>query len=210
MSEDAVETAVESDDSGSDITPPEASGWWKFDSKDSAVEWVNDKVQKRLAREKSKYDPIVEEHAKLKSRVAELEPFEQATQTDSKRWESERATLTSELEQLRDFQTNAQRENLVREIADEKGLPTRFISRVHGNDAESITADIEDLLNVLGDGKATRQPASRQPKSADGKPPAKGQAGGGSDEDSIDADAIMKRLRDKNGGRGHNPFSLRH
>lgn len=209
MPEDVDNAAVESEDSGGDISPPDNNGWWKFQSKDEAVEWANDKIQKRLAREKSKYDPIVQAHDILKTEVESLRPLKTANQTDTERWESERASLTSELEQLRSFQSKAQRENLVREIADEKGLPTRFVSRVHGDDAESITADIDELLNVLGDGKATRQPASRQPKSAD-KTPAKGQGGGGSDDEHVSADAILKRLSEKHGGRGRNPFTLTH
>ena len=210
------------DVSGADSTdelapPPSSSDWWKFDSKDRAEEWANNLVTKRLARERKKYDPILEEHGKLKSEVEELRPLRAATQTDSERWEAKLNEVTQELENLRSFKSARERDDLVREIAEEKGLPSRFTSRIKGTDAEEIAADIEDLLNVLSleDGKATRKkPASRKPQEAedDESPSARGYsgAGGGDDDEEITADAVLKRLQERGLGRnGRNPFSLR-
>lgn len=205
-------------DSADEIAPPAAqSDWWKFDSKDRAEEWANNLVTKRLARERKKYDPILEEHGKLKSEVEELRPLRAATQTDSERWEAKFQEVTQELENLRNFKSARERDDLVREIAEEKGLPTRFVNRIKGIDAEEIAADIDDLLNVLSleDGKATKKkPASRKPKEADEdeSPSARGYSGaGGSDDDEeITAEVVLKRLQERGFGRGgRNPFSLR-
>jgi len=205
-------------DSGDDFAPPPSgSDWWKFDTRDRAEEWANNMVTKRLARERKKYDPIVEEHGKLKSEVEELRPLRAATQTDSERWEAKIQEVTQELEQLRSFRSARERDDLVRELAEDKGLPTRFVNRIKGTDAEEIAADIDDLLNVLSleDGKATRKkPGSRKPKEADEdeSSSARGYGGGGGsdDDEEITGDAVLKRLQERGFNRnGRNPFSLR-
>jgi chromosome segregation ATPase len=199
MSEEAVDQVESSDEQENDITPPETNGWWQFQSKDSATNWVNEKIQKRLAREKSKYDPLVSKCATLEARVQELEPLEQATKTDTQRWEEERNSLATELEDLRKFRAQQERSNLVREIAEDKGLPARFLNRVQGDDADSITADIEELVTVLNDGKPTK-PASRKPVDPEEKPGSKGYGGGGSKTDSDDkavVDNVLKKFREQ-------------
>lgn len=207
MSEDAapeapetVETPDEQEsESGADVSRQDNSAWWRDASKEDITSFVNDKVQKRLAREKAKYDPLVQEHAKLKAEVERLKPLEDANKTDLQRWEDERANLAKELEEHRAFRAQQERNNLVREIADEKGLPTRFINRVQGDDADSITADIDDLLTVLNDGKPTK-PASRKPVDPDEKPGGKGYGGGGSKSDTDDkavVDNVIKKFREQ-------------
>lgn len=215
--EDVPEVDAGADSSEDFSPPPSSSDWWKFDSKDRAEEWANNLVTKRLARERKKYDPILEEHGKLKAEVEELRPLRAATQTDSERWESKLQEVTQELEQLRSFRSARERDDLVREIAEEKGLPSRFTSRIKGNDAEEIAADIDDLLNVLSleDGKSARKkPASRKPKEADDDESSSSRvysgAGGSDDDEEITAEAVLKRLQERGFGRnGRNPFSLR-
>ena len=204
-------------DSGDDLSPPPAgSDWWKFDTKDRAEEWANNLVTKRLARERKKYDPILEEHGKLKSEVEELRPLRAATQTDSERWEAKLQEVSHELDNLRSFKSARERDDLVREIAEEKGLPSRFMNRIKGTDAEDIAADIDDLLNVLSleDGKATKKkPASRKPTESDDESSSgRGYSGGGGsdDDEEITAEAVIKRLQERGLGRGgRHPFSLR-
>lgn len=214
---DDVSPADSGGDSGDDFSPPPASSdWWKFDTKDKAEEWANNMVTKRLARERKKYDPILDEHGKLKAEVEELRPLKAATQTDSERWEAKLQEVSQELEELRSFRSARERDDLIRDLAEEKGLPTRFVSRIKGGDAEEIAADIDDLLNVLSleDGKATKKkPASQKPKAAD-EDSSSGRgysgAGGGDDDEEITAEAVLKRLAERGLSRGgRNPFSLR-
>lgn len=207
MSEDAAaetaETVESNDEQGSeattDVSRQDNSAWWRDASKEDITSFVNDKVQKRLAREKAKYDPILAERDTLKAEVERLKPLEDANKTDIQRWEEERANLAKELEEHRAYRAQQERTNLVREIADEKGLPARFINRVQGDDADSITADIEDLLTVINDGKPTK-PASRKPVDPDEKPGGKGYGGGGSKSDTDDkavVDNVIKKFREQ-------------
>lgn len=202
MSEEAgieatPEVVSDADSDAGDVTPPESNGWWSFGSKDDAAEWANGIVEKRLARERKKLEPIVAEHATLKAEVERLKPLEDATKTDAQRWESEKETFARELEELRSYRSKSERDNLVREIADDKGLPASFHSRIRGTDADEIAADIEDLLNVLGDGKP-RKPASPKPKEADADERGeKGHGGGGgADDDGFSQEALLKKIRE--------------
>lgn len=201
MPDDVDVTTEEDVTEDGEVTEPETGGWWSFKSKDDAAKWANEIVEKRLARERKKIDPIIQEHATLKSEVEELRPLRDASLTDAQRWEAEKATIKSELEELRSFKTTAERANLVREIADDKGLPAKFLSRVRGDDADSITADIEELLNVLEDGKPQKKPGQRKPVETDGdKPGTKGFSGGGSEGDGdFSVDAILKKVRENRG-----------
>lgn len=195
-SEDAGNDAGAGDDSGADagdLTPPSANDWWTFDSKEAATEWGNKLVTDRLARmQKSKLDPLVQERDTLKAEVERLKPLEASTQTDAQRWESEKANLANELQQLRDFKASTERVNLARDIAEEIGLPARFASRISGDDEDAMRADAQELLDVLSEGGSNtkKTPAQKAPKdpAAQGDAPRKGQSGGGgSSEDSDEA-----------------------
>lgn len=190
---------------GGDITPPEQAAWWAFQSKEAASEWANKIVETRLARERKKFDPIVTERDTLKSEVERLKPLEDASKTDAERWESEKKQFAEELDELRSFKSETERVNLIRGIAEEKGLPSKFIARVQGSTPEEITADIDDLVNVLEDGKP-KKPAARQPKETDGdKPGDKGYSGAGGDTEGDDAvkNRILKKYREN-----RNSYSL--
>lgn len=195
-SEDAGNDAGAGDDSGAEageLTPPVANNWWTFDSKEAATEWGNKLVTDRLARmQKSKLDPLVQERDTLKAEVERLKPFETSTQTDAQRWESEKENLANELQQLRDFRASTERDNLARSIAEEIGLPARFVSRISGSDEDAMRADAQELLDVLSEGGSNtkKTPAQKAPKdpAAQGDAPRKGQSGGGgSSEDSDEA-----------------------
>jgi len=208
MSEDAnvdAGTEVTETDTADVVTPPESNGWWQFQSKEEAAEWANTIVEKRLARERKKYEPVLQERDTLKAEIEELRPLKEATLTDSQRWESERAALTSELEELRNFRKDAERSNLIRDIAEEKGLPAKLVKWVSGDDADAITQSVEELLNDLSEvGKPTK-PASQRPRETGSQPATQGVSGGGSDadEDSTVTARIIKKYRES-----RNTFSL--
>lgn len=184
-----------------ELKAPEQKNWWQFSSKEEAAEWSNKIVQDRLARERKKLDKELSEYATLKAEVEELRPLKQATQTDYERWEAEKNQLQAELNDLRSFRSQAERNDLVRQIADEKGLPARFISRVRGDDADTISADIEELMNVLEDGKPAKKPVQRKPVETDGDEPGKkGFGGGGSEgDDSFSVDNLLEKVRKNRG-----------
>lgn len=199
---DPPEGAPEGAPDNDDDMAPAAKDWWQFQSKEDAVAWANDKIQKRLGREKGKMNDLVTERDTLKAEVEELRPLKKANETDAERWEKEKASFAEELETLRTFKSKAERNDLVREIADEKGLPPRLVKWVAGDDSDSITQSVDDLLNDLSEvGQSPKKPAQRKPKESDGdKPGDKGFSGGGSGEDDdFSFEKLLSKVREQRG-----------
>lgn len=207
MDDDIEVTTEEEVTEDGEATTPETGGWWSFKSKEEFQAKADEIVEKRLARERRKFDPIVQEHATLKSEVEELRPLRDASLTDSQRWEAEKAAIQSELEELRSFKTTADRDNLIREIAQDKGLPEKLTRWVSGNDMDSITQSVEELLNDLSEvGQSKKPTTQRKPVELDAdKPGSKGYSGGGSDGD--EAGALEARILE-NFRANRNSFSL--
>jgi hypothetical protein len=189
---EAPEVGADGGAGSEDISAPEASNaWWQFSSKDDAEKWANDLITKRLSRhKKSVVDPIEQERDTLRAEVERLKPLEDATKTDAERWESEKKTLLDEVTSLRAFKAEQSHREMVRSIAEELGLPAKFIPRVRGDDEDSVREDITELLNVLSEGGSTpgkKVPASKAPKeSENGGKKSLSSGGGGSDEQSDD------------------------
>lgn len=193
---DAGDDNDDDDDAGNDDAPV------TFESKDAFAKHVNGIVQKRLKREVSKYAPIVTERDTLKTRVAELEGADnkasQADQTIAK--------MQKQLDDLLKYQSTTQRNELVRSIAKDHGLPDEFLARVQGDDEDSITEDVEqlvDLLKIDGKTQQKRPPKSTKPDGKDGKG-GKGADGKGGAED--DARNDPKKIAAEVGRYGHRPY----
>ena len=200
LSDDSVDV---SDDS-TDDSPDEGVGESPvtFDSKDAFVKHVNGIVQGRVARVEKKYTSVLQERDTLKARVAELEGSDQkaseADQTISK--------MQKQLDDLLKYQATTQRNELVRSIAKDHGLPEEFIPRVQGDDEDSITEDVEQLVSLLKvDGKPTpkRSPKSLKPDGGDGKGGKGSDGKGGSDDDSHNDPA---KIAAEVGRFGHRPY----
>lgn len=199
---DASDDVSDADAKGDNSTPEPKANWKNFDSKEAFDEFVSNVVEKRLARERKKFDPLVAERDTLKAEVEELRPLKKANETDAERWEKEKASFTEELETLRTFKSKAERNDLVREIADEKGLPPRLVKWVAGDDSDSITQSVDDLLNDLSEvGQSPKKPAQRKPKETDGDQPGdKGFSGGGSGEDDdFSVEKLLSKVREHRG-----------
>lgn len=183
---------------GEGVTPPASNTWWQFGSQSDAETWANDLVTKRLARQKkSQLDPVVQERDTLKAQVQELLPLKEATQTDTERWESKFNAQAEELNSLREFRSKAERDSLVRQIADEEGLPSSFLARVSGSDEDSIRDDIKSVLNALSEGgfnTGKKTPVTKNPKSSGSGNGGSVGSGGGSDSDEPDDDALAKSI----------------
>lgn len=191
-----AENDDDSDDGGNDDGPV------TFESKDAFAKHVNGIVQKRLKRETSKYAPIVAERDTLKTRVAELEGSDQkASQADQTI-----AKMQKQIDELLNYQSTTQRNELVRNIAKEHGLPDEFLTRVQGDDEDSITEDVEqlvDLLKIDGKTQQKRPPKSTKPDGKDGKG-GKGSDGKGGAED--DAKNDPNKIAAEVGRYGHRPI----
>lgn len=190
------------------IVGPEAQNWWQFADKDAAEAWGNKLVTTRLTRErKNKLDPIVTERDTLRAEVDRLKPLEDATKSDIQRRDDALAARDTQIAELLQFKQSRERQDLVRGLAEEAGLPSKFVSRVTGDDEDAIREDIADLLNVLSEGGSTskKTPTPKAPKSS-GTPNGRrvSSGGGGSDDDESDdalAASILESIR-KDRGRG--------
>lgn len=174
-----------------------------FASKKDFATHVNAIVKKRLHRNEQKYAPIVTERDTLKKRVAELEPAANQQPNSVQQIEA----LSKQVSDLLQYQQTTQRTELVREIAKEKGLPEEFFSRVQGTDPDSITEDVEELVELLNVDTKTpgshRPPKNTKPDGKDGKGgKGTGGKGGAEDDDKNDPAAIAKAV----GRYGHRPI----
>lgn len=202
MSEDAGTgaegtPAAEGGAEAGEISPPAANTWWQFESQDQAEKWANDLVTKRLSRErKTKLDPLQQERDTLKAELDRLKPLEDATKTDFQRLEEKLNNTTSELDQLRQYRAQQERTNLVRQVADEVGIPANFLARVRGDDEDSIRQDAQDLLNALSEGGSTpgkKTPPAKAPKESGNNGGGSVASGGGSSSEESD-DVMIKTI----------------
>lgn len=177
-----------------------------FATKADFVKHVNGIVKKRLDRETKKYAPIVAERDTLKERVAELSGADKDKTAADKQIEA----LSKQVTDLLSYQQTTQRNELVRNIAKEHGLPDEFLARVQGDDEDSITEDVEQLVELLKiDGKpaarVTKVTKSTKPDGKDGKGGKGSDGKGGADDDAKnDLDKIAKSI----GRYGHRPISV--
>lgn len=181
------------------ISAPQASNnWWQFESKDDAEKWANDLITKRLSRhKKSVVDPIEQERDTLRAELEQLRPLKEATQTDTERWEAKLQAATAELDSLRQFKAETTHREMVRNIAEELGLPAKFISRVRGDDEDAIREDITDLLNVLSEGGSTpgkKTPTPKAPKAPEDEGKKSGTPGGGGDDSAKTDEDLIKEI----------------
>ncbi|QSM01066.1 scaffolding protein [Mycobacterium phage Nanosmite] len=187
---------------GDEITPPAANTWWQFASQEEAENWANNLVTKRLSRvQKTKLDPLEQMRATLEAEVARLKPFEEAAMTDAEKRDAREAALQQELETLRTFKAQQERQSLISEIADEAGLDAKFLKFITTDgDADAIRTQVEDLLNVLsedGSNTSKRTPKPKAPKADDAETPGKGRGnGGGGNGDESDEALIASILEE--------------
>lgn len=183
---------------GAEVTAPEADSWWQFASKADAEKWGNDLITKRLTRHtKSVVTPLEAERDTLRAEVDRLKPLEDATKTDVQRFEDRLNAVLPELESLRTFKAESTRSELVRSIAEELGIPAKFVSRIQGADEDAIRADATDLLNVLSEGGSTpgkKVPPAKAPKETVQPGGKTGTQGGGGSDDESDESVIADIL----------------
>ncbi|AXH67813.1 head scaffolding protein [Mycobacterium phage Bromden] len=122
-------------------------------------------VARRVARERKKYEGF--DDLKAKAEQFDKLEAERGTELDKAVRRAEKAE--QELTGLKDKLTKAERNELVRDIADEMGLPKKLAKRVQGDSEEDIRADIEDLLEGLP--KSEKKDSAKDDDEKDGKKP---------------------------------------
>lgn len=126
-------------------------------------------VARRVARERKKYDGFED----FKTKAEQFDKLEAEKGSDIEKLTRRAEKAEQELAGLKDKLTKAERNELVRDIADEMGLPKKLAKRVQGDSEEDIRADIEDLLEGLPktektveakEGDGDKKPPSQKPK----------------------------------------------
>lgn len=199
-----AEGAPEGSEGGAEageITPPAANTWWQFENQEQAESWANDLVTKRLTRErKTKLDPIVQERDTLKAELETLRPLKEATQTDAERWQDQLATLTAQNQELLSYKQETSRANLVRQIAEEVGLPASLVSHINGDDEDAIRGNATDLLNALSEGGLNpggkKTPPLKGPKPENDGGGSFSPGGGGNSDEPSEAE-LIKSIKDE-------------
>lgn len=191
-------------DSNDALEAPSAQNWWQFETKDAAETWANNVITKRLARErKTNLEPLQQSHATLEAEVARLKPFEEAAMTETEKRDAREAAANQELEALRTFKAQTERQALVNGIVSEVGLPANLVPFLSTEGSEDqIREQATNLLNALSEGGSNTQ--KRTPKSKTPAPVSQDENGGGStaagggggnNEDSDDA--MLARIMEK-------------
>lgn len=126
-------------------------------------------VQRRIARVEGKYKGFDE----LKAKAEQFDKLEAERGSDLEKLTRRAEKAEAERDALNDKLSKAERMELVRDIADDLGLPKKLVKRVQGDTEEDIRADIEDLLEGLpsssdskksDDDSGDKKPPSQKPK----------------------------------------------
>ncbi|SKS41076.1 DUF4355 domain-containing protein [Mycobacteroides abscessus] len=167
-------------------------------------EAVNKFMQKRIARVEKKYEGFED----FKAKASQFDQLEAEKGSDIEKLTRRAEKAEKERNELQDKVTKAERTDLVREIADELGLPKKLVGRVRGDTEDDIRADIADLLESVpsptteGDSKNKKDDAGNDgPPSGAPKSKLKFAATGDeSDTLNISADEVLKRVPRGGGG----------
>ncbi|OYN81771.1 capsid assembly scaffolding protein Gp46 family protein [Mycolicibacterium sphagni] len=125
-------------------------------------------VARRVARERKKYEGFED----FKAKAEQFEKLEAEKGSDIEKLTRRAEKAERDLASLTEKLSKAERNETVRDIADELGLPKKLVKRVQGDTEEDIRADIEDLLEGLPKGetkddpedKGNKKPPSQAPK----------------------------------------------
>lgn len=153
----------------------------------NSQEEFNARVQKRIERERAKF----KDYEDLKTKAAEFDKLEAEKGSDIEKANRRAEKAEKDLAELQKTIAKRDRDDLVREIGDELGLPAKLRARVQGDDDKAIRADIEDLLEGL---PKQEKPADKQgPPSNSPKEKIK-LANQGGEPPEISSDDIVKSI----------------
>ena len=192
--EEAV--VVEATDERSDDSQVESVEPLDLDGGDDEEKFISQKeldriLQKRLKRQE---DQLLKKYSDYDQRVSDSENFrkiQDEKSTDAERWEKERDQLISSLKERDEKLTKLERENLIADLASEKGLPKSFWKRVQGDDSEEIADDMDSIIKDLGL-KADREASKEK---TPGRTKSSFYGGGGETEDpDPDTDSIVSKI----------------
>ncbi|SHW32971.1 hypothetical protein [Mycobacteroides abscessus] len=163
-----------------------------LDSQDA----VNAFMQKRISRVEKKYEGFED----FKAKASQFDQLEAEKGSDIEKLTRRADKAEKERDALQDKVAKAERAELVRDIADELGLPKKLIGRVRGDSEDDIRADIADLLESVPSPKTDSD--SKDEKDAGDGPPSGAPksklkfaaTGDETDALNVSADDVLKRV----------------
>jgi len=99
-----------------------------------------------------------EAEKQVKAFQARLEELEDAGRSDAEKQRRKAERAEQALEEARAELAARDRALLLREVADEVGLPTRLVNRVQGDDRDAMLADAQELMSLVAP-EGPRKPA---------------------------------------------------
>lgn len=172
----------------------------------TSQEQFDELISKRLDREKRKHERELakfEGFDDIKAKAAKFDEYEATQGTEMEKLQREAEKAARERDDLKAKFAESERKELVRDIADELGLPKGLLKRVQGNTDEEIRADIADLMEGLPSQKKDDEPDSpKEPPSQTPRQKMTFTATGDESDDglAVSADDILKDL--PRGGAG--------
>ena len=159
MQDEIEETVVSDTDTDESVEDTDITVDQQEDEKFISQKELDRILQKRLKRQE---EQLLKKYADYDQRVADSDAFRKLQDekaTDAERWERERNQLLSSLKERDEKLTKLERENLIADLASERGLPKSFWKRVQGENEDEIAAQRHKLfqencpqrrVNILG------------------------------------------------------------
>lgn len=143
-------------------------------------------VQKRLQRVEDKY----KDYESLKERAGKHDALEAEKGSDIEKATRRAEKSEKDLADLQSVIAKRDRDDLVRDVAEELGLPPKLRTRVQGDDEKAIRADIAELL----EGLPAVDKTVKVPPVAGPKPKVKVSAGSGDGDPEWTSDDLVKAI----------------
>lgn len=182
--------------SESDIDEPVEDADTSVDQQEEEEKFISQKeldriLQKRLKRQE---EQLLKKYSDYDQRVADSDAFRKLKDekaTDAERWERERNELLTSLKEREEKLTRLERENLIADLASERGLPKSFWKRVQGDSEDEIAEDMDAIIKDLGldkdrDSSKEKTPTRRRSAVYGG--------GGDTEDPDPDTDSIVARI----------------
>lgn len=146
-------------------------------------------VQKRIQRVEDKY----KDYDALKAQAEKADALEAEKGSDIEKATRRAEKSEKDFADLQVLIAKRDRDDLVRDVAEELGLPSKLRTRVQGDDEKAIRADIAELL----EGLPAVDPSVKAPPVAGPKTKVKVSAGSGDGDPEWTSDDLVKAI-----GRG--------
>lgn len=122
-------------------------------------------VKGRVARVHEKYS----DYEELKTKVADFETKEATYQSTIEELQTEKATLSGQLDSVNGELTKTKLQSAKQRIATEFGLPLDLADRLQGDDEEGFKLDAERLASYIKPAQPLPPAKSNEPVIADSK-----------------------------------------